>query len=176
MILEVTYQYNRPHVVLLDPVLPPPAAVLGLGHDGGNLHAVAATGPWGPHGILTGTSDPVLSPPACLPCHGGSLHALTGGYITFNRSLGSLYSFVNYIRMPLLPQVPNLGSLSTHKLCPSSLWPKLWVERQSKMPHINMWEFGDLPSQSVHFLPHDGKDFLANFLFLRAHQILTRNQ
>ena len=91
--IEVTYQYNRPHVVLLDPVLPPPAAVLGLGHDGGNLHAVAATGPWGPHGILTGTSDPVLSPPACLPCHGGSLlHALTGG-IHYNQSLTRFIKF-----------------------------------------------------------------------------------
>ena len=85
---------------------------------------------------------------------------------TFNRSLGSLYSFVHYVRTPSLPQVPNLGSLSTHKLRHSSLYPELWVERQSKAAHINMWGFGDLPSPPDHFRPHCGKNFLINFIFL----------
>ena len=156
------------------PVLPPPAAVLALalGH-GGDLHAVAAIiGPWGSHGDVV-----LLWPCPATTCMLAMVAACMPWLLdtSFNRSLGSPYSFVHYVRTASLPQVSNLGSLSTHKLWPS-LWPELWVERQSKAALINMWGFDDVPCPPVHFRPHCGKNFHAIFFFLCAHQILTRTK
>ena len=145
------------------PVLPPPAAVLALalGH-GGDLHAVAAIiGPWGSHGDVV-----LLWPCPATTCMLAMVAACMPWLLdtSFNSSLGSPYSFVHYVRTASLPQVSNLGSLSTHKLWPS-LWPELWVERQSKAALINMWGFDDVPCPPVHFRPHCGKNFHAIFFF-----------
>ena len=156
------------------PVLPPPAAVLALalGH-GGDLHAVAAIiGPWGSHGDVVllwpcpATTCMLAMVAACMPWLLDTSFTRSLGFTVFFCSLRSNGFTTSGLQPWQFVYTQTLTFSVTRTLG--------WEAKQSgPYKYVRVWwcplSTGSLP-------PSLWKEFPCHFLFLCAHQILTRTK